>query len=134
MGPAEAGHCGSQACPAGTNKNHPISSAGGRLRGAVQYHGAMRLGIPSRPDDTTRDADDVQMTLLRDASIARRLRLAFGLSATAINLAKRAIARAHPTASQDELDLVFVEVHYGPDIARQLRVALAHRRETGRPR
>lgn len=94
----------------------------------------MRRSLPSRPDDTTRDADDVQMTLLRGASVARRLRLAFGLSATAINLAKRAIARAHPAASQDELDLVFVEIHYGTGLARQLRHALERRRETGQPR
>lgn len=88
----------------------------------------MRRAIPPRPADTTLEAEQVQVALMRAVPIARRLRLAFGLSATAISLAKRAIARAHPTASKDELDLLFVEVHYGPDLARQLRLDLERRR------
>ena len=94
----------------------------------------MRARIPPLPDDTTSDADEVQIALFRSAPIARRLHLAFGLSATAIGLAKRAIARAHPAASRDELDLLFVEVHYGRDLARDLRLDLERRRASTRPR
>jgi hypothetical protein len=88
----------------------------------------MPRAIPSRPADTTADADRVQTALMRAAPVGRRLRLAFGLSATAMTLARRAIARAHPAASNDERDLLFVELHYGPDLARALRVDLAQRR------
>jgi hypothetical protein len=48
---------------------------------------------PPRPHDTTPEAEHVQLSQIRAASIRRRLHLAFGLSATAINLARRAIAR-----------------------------------------
>lgn len=92
----------------------------------------MPRAIPPRPADTTREAERVQVALMRAAPVARRLQLAFGLSATAINLAKRAIARARPSESQEELDLVFVEVHYGVDLARELRSDLERRRRQQR--
>jgi hypothetical protein len=94
----------------------------------------VRARIPPIAEDTTSRADEVQIALLRRASVARRLHLAFGLSATAIGMAKRAIARAHPAASRDELDLLFVEVHYGRDLARDLRLDLERRRASTRPR
>jgi hypothetical protein len=89
----------------------------------------MPPAIPSRPADTTADVERVQVALLRAASVSRRLRLAFGLSATAITLARRAIARAHPEASSEERDLLFVELHYGLNLARALRADLERRRE-----
>lgn len=72
------------------------------------------------------------MALLRAATVARRLHLAFSLSATAISLARRAIARAHPSASTAERDLLFVEFHYGPELARDLRSELERRQRAHR--
>ncbi len=92
----------------------------------------MLRAIPSRPADTTPEAEEVQLALMRAAPVARRLHLAFSLSATAINLAKRAIARAHPSASTDERDLLFVELHHGRDLARELRSDLERRRRMRR--
>jgi hypothetical protein len=92
----------------------------------------MLRAIPPRPADTTPEAEEVQMALMRAATVARRLHLAFSLSATAIRLARRAIARAHPSASTEERDLLFVELHYGPDLARDLRSDLERRRPTHR--
>ena len=80
--------------------------------------------IPARPADTTPDAERVQVAFFRAAPVARRLHLAFSLSATIIGAARRALARSQPHASTRELDLRFVELHYGPDVAAGLRAEL----------
>ena len=87
--------------------------------------------IPVRPDDTTADAERVQLALLHEASIGTRLRRAFGMSATVIGLARRGLARSRPHATQSELDVWFVELHYGADLARELRADLQRRRRDG---
>ena len=81
----------------------------------------MAVGIPPRPADTSAEAERVQIELIRRAPVSRRLALALSLSATVIDLARRALARAQPHASQDDLDLRFVELHYGAELAAALR-------------
>jgi hypothetical protein len=83
--------------------------------------------IPARPADTALDAERVQVALLRAAPLARRLHLALALSATVIGVARRALARAQPHASARELDLRFVELHYGTETAEGLRTELDRR-------
>jgi hypothetical protein len=83
--------------------------------------------ILPRSIDTEADAEEVQLRLLRAAPPGRRLQIAFRLSATVIGAARRAIARARPQATKRELDLRFVEVHYGADLARALRAHLERR-------
>ena len=85
------------------------------------------MSIPARPADTTPEAERVQVDLLRAASPARRLRLALQLSATTITMARRGLARIRPDAPIPELDLKFVELHYGADLAAGLRADLTHR-------
>jgi len=85
------------------------------------------MPIPARPTDTAPDAERVQVNLLRAAPVARRLHLALSLSATVIGAARRALARAQPHASPRELDLRFVELHYGADVAAGLRAELDRR-------
>ena len=83
--------------------------------------------IPPRSDDTSADAERIQVELFRAAPVARRLRIALNLSATVISAARRGLARANPDASQREQDLRFVEVHYGSDLAAALRADLNKR-------
>ena len=90
----------------------------------------MPEAIPVRSADTTADAERVQVALLRAAPVARRLHLAFSLSATVIGAARRALARAHPLTSTRERDLRFVRLHYGVEVAEGLRVEL-DRRDAG---
>ena len=87
----------------------------------------MRVDIPSRPTDTSAEAERVQVDLLRAAPVSRRLRIAWSLSATVIAAARRALARSRPEASRRELDAWFVELHYGPDLAAAVREELARR-------
>ena len=89
----------------------------------------MPASIPARPADTTPDAERVQVALLRAAPVGRRLHLALALSATVIGAAGRGLMRSHPGASTREIDLRFVELHYGPAMAENLRAEL-NRRDT----
>jgi hypothetical protein len=72
--------------------------------------------------DTDPKTEEFQISLLRDASETERLALALSLSHTVIQLSKRAIARANPGMSKRELDIAFVELHYGKELAEKLRV------------
>jgi len=71
--------------------------------------------------DTHPEAERVQIDLLRRASTAERFALACSLTATAVSLARRAIARANPDFSPREVDLKFVELHYGKELASRVR-------------
>jgi hypothetical protein len=87
----------------------------------------MNAVIPSRPVDTSADADRVQAALLREASVARRLALFWSLSASTISAARSGVARSLPGASRSEIDLRFVELHYGKELASAVRDDLARR-------
>ena len=83
--------------------------------------------IPPRPADTSVDAERVQIELLRAAPLSRRLHLACSLSASAISAARRAVARADPSADATERDIQFVALHYGSAVAAALRADLMRR-------
>ena len=87
----------------------------------------MSRAISVRARDTSIDAERVQIALLRAAPIGKRLHLALSLSATVIGAARRALARARPHATKRELDLRFVELHYGAQLAEALRAELSSR-------
>jgi len=77
--------------------------------------------------DTSPEAEKVQIELLRNATNSQRLAMALSMTDLAIRLARRAIARANPGLSQRELDLKFVEIHYGNDLAERVREYLRGR-------
>lgn len=71
--------------------------------------------------DTHPKAEEIQVSLLRQATVAKRLAVMRSLSRTTIQLSRRAIRRANPSYSQLEVKLVFVACHYGEELARRLR-------------
>ena len=72
--------------------------------------------------DTTRDAEQVQLRLLRDKSPAERLALAVRLSSEVIRASKRAISRAHPELTLRQVGHLFIELHYGRELAEAVRL------------
>ena len=84
--------------------------------------------IPTRSADTDVEAERVQLELLRRASPGERAALAMSLSATVITLARRALRRQYPEASEEEIGLRFVELNYGRELAIELAAALNARR------
>ena len=83
--------------------------------------------IISQSPDTTLEAEKVQIELIRKASISRRMSIVRSLSQTVIYLSKRAIKRANPLLSEQELDIVFVANHYGEELAERLRLYMERR-------
>ena len=73
------------------------------------------------PSDTTIDAEQVQMRLLREKSPAERLALAMRLSSEVIRASKRAISRAHPELTPRQVGHLFIELHYGRELADAVR-------------
>ena len=71
--------------------------------------------------DTAPQAERVQIELIRQSSVARRISIVRSLSQTVMYLSRRAIQRANPSLSEREVDLAFVELHYGKDLAERLR-------------
>ena len=74
--------------------------------------------------DTNLAAEQVQIALLRQAGMARRVELAAELTSFAIEAAYRALRRRYPEASALEIKLMFAEQQYGPALANRLRAAL----------
>ena len=71
--------------------------------------------------DTSIEVERVQIELLRNSSIAKRLALARMLTNSTRKMAKSAIKKCNPGKDQRELNLIFAEVIYGKDLAEQLR-------------
>jgi hypothetical protein len=89
---------------------------------------AVMHDIPPRSEDTSREAERVQVDLLRAAPVWRRLQVALSLSASVISAARRALARVEPGADRIESDIRFVDLHYGSALAAGLRADLERRR------
>ena len=77
--------------------------------------------------DTSPEAEKVQIELIRRASVPERIARMRSLTATATRLSRQAIAEAHPAFSPREVDLMWVELHYGRQLAAELREYLAKR-------
>lgn len=77
--------------------------------------------------DTHPTAEEVQLQLLRQATPAKRFAIMCSLSQTVAALSRRAIQRANPAYSQQELDLAFVSYYYGEALAGRVRLYLEQR-------
>lgn len=71
--------------------------------------------------DTNPEVERVLISLLRKISVEEKLNRTLRFSSSIINLSKRAISRANPDLSEDEKNLLFVEYHYGANLANKLR-------------
>ena len=77
-------------------------------------------------NDTDPRAAAVQLDLLRRAGIERRSAMACRLSDAVIELSRRALRdRSAPGTDERELQLRWVEQHYGAELAQRVRRYLA---------
>ena len=84
--------------------------------------------MKSAISDTSSDAYEVQMSLLRAAGPSRRAATALAMSRMVCALSRRAIRTASPGLSDDELTVRFVEAHYGAELGAKVRIELSRRR------
>ena len=78
--------------------------------------------------DTDPETERVHLELMRRASPGRRIRLALSLSQTVVSLSRGGLARRLPGASPQEVGIRCLALHYGADLADELRADLAARR------
>lgn len=80
----------------------------------------------SQSPDTSSQAEKVQIELIRESSVSRRISKVRSLSQTTMYLSRRAIQRTNPFLSEREVDLAFVANHYGENLAECLGLYLEH--------
>lgn len=76
------------------------------------------------PLDTRPEAEKVLISLLRNANTAQKFAQIRSLSQTAIQLSRRAIARANRDLSEQQIDLRFITLHYGKELANNVKKVL----------
>jgi hypothetical protein len=81
------------------------------------------------PSDTHPNAEEVQIELIRKMTVAERIGVMRAMTAAAIELSRRAIAEANPDLSPKEVELLWVDVHYGKELGAQYREYLRTRGE-----
>ena len=81
--------------------------------------------------DTSPDAERVQIERLRAMTPAQRMTVSRAMTRRNIRLSLRSIRRAQPDASDDDVKVTFIAVHYGRDLAERVRSELARRRHGG---
>ena len=70
--------------------------------------------------DTKVDAENIQISLIRKKSISEKFSQVLRLSQTAIELSKRAIQRANEDLDAAQIDILFIEYHYGKELAEKV--------------
>ncbi len=71
--------------------------------------------------DTHPDAERVQIELLRRKTPAERLAMARRLSDLVVRMSRQAIARQHPDWTPQQVNLAWMEISYGRELADQVR-------------
>lgn len=78
--------------------------------------------------DTHPDIEKVQIELLRKAPITKHFAIVDEWSRFIRAAARQDIRISHPSASEEEIDLMFVERLYGQSLAEKVRKDLVRRR------
>ena len=80
--------------------------------------------------DTDAKSEKILINLLREKSIAEKFDMVRSLSQSMIELSKRAIARANKGIDDDQVNIMFVELHYGRALAQGFKKKLEKRSES----
>jgi len=73
------------------------------------------------PSDTPSEIADLQLAFLAQKSPRDRLILAAQLSDDVFCATRKAIVRVHPGLTNEEVDDLFIELHYGCELANAVR-------------
>ena len=76
--------------------------------------------------DTPTKVLQAQAALLREAGPTRRAALGLAMTTQALAMSRRAIQQRHPDLSEQDVLLLWAEIHYGKALADRVRVHLMH--------
>lgn len=71
--------------------------------------------------NTHSKAEQALISLLKEKCTSEKMSLVRSLSQTVVQLSRRAIARANPDIDKDQIDLIFINLHYGEDLAKKVQ-------------
>jgi len=71
--------------------------------------------------DTYPETEKVLISLIIKENISKKLSHILSLSQTTIQLSKRAITRANKNLDAGQINLLFINYHYGKDLAEQVK-------------
>jgi len=77
--------------------------------------------MKTQSPDTHPEIEKVMISLIQNASIAKRISRLRSLSETTMKLSRRAIMRANPGLDKEELNYKFISFYYGETLEKQFR-------------
>ena len=77
--------------------------------------------------DTDQITERILIELIKKKNLKEKLQNALSFSSLIIRLSKRAIKRVNPGKSKLELDLLFLELHYGKPLADKVKTYLSNK-------
>ena len=77
--------------------------------------------MKTQSTDTNLKTERVLISFIRTKSPSKKLSQILSLSQTTMQLYKRAIARAHKQLNIDQIKLLFINYHYGENLAEQVK-------------
>jgi hypothetical protein len=84
--------------------------------------------MKTQSKDTSTQVELVQISLLREQSVAKKIAHICSLSQTTMQLSKRAIARANPNLNNHQINLLFIKYQYGIDLASRVEDYLKNKK------
>lgn len=79
--------------------------------------------------DTNVKSEQMLISLLREKSAAKKFAMIRSLSQSTIQLSKRALARANEGIDDDHLNVLFIKLHYGKELANQFKRRIDEKHE-----
>ena len=74
--------------------------------------------------DTSAEAEAVRLELNRRMAPSQRVEKSLRLTSQMMRCCKSAIRRRHPEFTKDEVDVKFIELHYGAELAAAVQARL----------
>ena len=73
------------------------------------------------PRDTPLKIEEIQINLIRQSNIPKRIAMVQALTEITICLSKKAILRANPQSNVQEVNFLFCSFTYGEDLANKMK-------------
>lgn len=78
----------------------------------------------TQSSDTNIRTEKVLISLLREKNTANKFSQICSLTQTTIQLSKRAILRSQKKIDKRQLNLIFIDLHYGRELADKVKIYL----------
>ena len=80
------------------------------------------------PRDTHLKIEEIQIDLIRKSNIPKRIAMVQALTELTVRLSKKAILRANPRLSGQEINFLFCSFTYGENLANRIKEYIEHKK------